>query len=146
MTPINVWICGLALVLGSGGVAGQSDSPWQKWVEEDVAQIIEPAEKKAYLALRDDAEREQFVKQFWARRDPTPGTEKNERKEEHYRRIAWTMSRYGPGGWKTEKGKTYILYGPPDEIESHPEKGYEQWLYKEIPGVGTKVIFEFGKR
>lgn len=146
MTRINVWICGLALVLGAGGAAGHGVSPWQKWVAEDVAHIIEPAEKKAYLALQDDAEREQFVKQFWARRDPTPGTEKNEMKEEHYRRIAWTMDKYGPGGWKTEKGKTYILYGPPDEIESHPAKGYEQWLYREVKGIGKRVIFEFGKR
>lgn len=128
------------------GLAGQAPSAWQKWMEADVVHIIRSEERKAYLALRDDAEREQFVKQFWARRDPTPGTEKNEAKEEHYRRIGWTVSRYGAEGWKTEKGRTYIRFGPPDEIESHSEKGYEQWLYKEIPGVGTKVIFEFGKR
>lgn len=134
------------VLLAALGLAGQGTSAWQKWVDEDVVHIIEPEEKKAYLSLRDDAEREEFVKQFWARRDPTPGTERNERKEEHYRRIAWTMDRFGAQGWKTEKGKTYIVFGPPDEIESHPARGYEQWMYHYLEGRGRNVVFTFGKR
>ncbi len=134
------------VLLAALGLAGQGTTAWQKWVDEDVAYVIRPEEKKAYLALRDDAEREQFVKQFWARRDPTPGTEKNEFKEEHYRRLGWVMGKYGPEGWKTEKGKTYVQYGPPDEIESHPAKGYEQWMYHYLEGRGKNVIFTFGKR
>ena len=143
-----VWPVAVLAVLT---LAGQAQTAYQAWVEEDVAHIIQPEEKKAYLALRDEAERQQFIVQFWERRDPTPGTAVNEAKEEHYRRIQWANERCKePGsnkpGWATDKGRTYIRFGPPDEIESHPEKGYEQWLYREIRGVGTKVIFEFGKR
>jgi GWxTD domain-containing protein len=137
------------VVLAVLTLAGQAKSAYQGWVNEDVAHIIQPEEKRAYLALRDDAERQQFIAQFWLRRDPTPGTAANEAKEEHYRRIQYANLRFKEGekaGWATEKGRTYIRFGPPDELESHPEKGYEQWLYREIPGVGTKVIFEFGKR
>lgn len=65
---------------------------------------------------------ESFIEQFWKRRDPTPDTERNEYREEHYRRIAYTnehFKTYIPG-WKTDRGRVYIMYGPPDEIESHP--------------------------
>jgi GWxTD domain-containing protein len=134
------------VVLAVLGLSGQVASPWMKWVEEDVVYIIRAEEKRAYLALKTDEERGQFVKQFWARRDPTPGTEKNEFKEEHYRRIAWVGDRIGYGEWRSEKGKTYIVYGPPDEIESHPSKGYEQWLYRYLEGRGRNVIFTFGKK
>jgi GWxTD domain-containing protein len=143
-----VWPVAVMAVLT---LAGQAQTAYQAWVNEDVVYIIQPEEKRAYLSLRDDAERQQFIAQFWERRDPTPGTPANEAKEEHYRRIQWANERcQEPGsskpGWTTEKGRTYIRFGPPDEIERHPAKGYEQWLYREIPGVGTKVIFEFGNR
>jgi len=120
------------------------------WLKEDVAYIIEAPERAAFQRLRTDAEREKFIEQFWQRRDPTPNTpHENEAREEHYRRIAYANERFpkdGTAGWKTEQGRTYIKFGPPDEIESHPRQGYEQWRYKEIPNVGTKVIFEFGER
>ena len=79
--------------------------------------------------------------------DPTPGTDTNEMKEEHYRRIAYSNDRFWEkgkeAGWRTERGRTYIVYGPPDEIESHPNDRYEKWLYKSISGVGARVTFEF---
>lgn len=130
-------------------MVAQVSKPYSMWLNEDVTYIIEPAERKRFESLRSDAEREQFIEQFWKRRDPTPATMENEAKEEHYRRIRYSNDRFkesGKAGWATEKGRTYIRFGPPEEIESHPERGYEHWLYKEIPGVGTRVIFEFGKR
>jgi GWxTD domain-containing protein len=100
----------------------QKASPWQKWLNEDVVYLISDQEKAAFERLKTDEERQQFVEQFWARRDPTPDTPENEFKEEHYRRIAYANNHFASKvpGWKTDRGRIYILYGPPDEIDSHP--------------------------
>jgi GWxTD domain-containing protein len=136
--------------------------PWKKWLNEDVVYIITDEEKTAFKRLKTDEERQQFVEQFWLRRDPTPDTEENEYKEEHYRRIAYANDHYASGipGWKTDRGMIYIKYGPPDEIDSHPSGGsyerpieegggetstypFEDWRYRYIDGVGTNIIIEF---
>jgi GWxTD domain-containing protein len=117
-------------------------TPYTKWLSEDVVYIIETPEKAAFERLQSDPERQKFIEQFWQRRGEAA-------KEEHYRRIQYANQRFKADttpGWRTEKGRTYIKFGPPDEIESHPRQGYEQWRYKEIPNVGSKVIFEFGER
>ncbi len=125
--------------------AAALETPYRKWVNEDVAYIITDEERAAFLRLQADPERERFVEQFWIRRDPTPGTVENEFKEEHYRRIAYANGHYASSipGWKTDRGRIYITFGPPDEIESHPAEGKEQWLYHMLPGIGTNVIIEF---
>ena len=125
--------------------------PYWHWLNEDVTYIIDDRERATFKGLQTDAEREKFIEQFWIRRDPTPGTIENEAKEEHYRRIAYANDHYESDipGWKTDRGRVYIVYGPPDEIESHPKGGngkaypYEQWLYHHIQGVGDNVIIEF---
>src|SRR5579875_3347044 len=136
--------------------------PWKKWLNEDVVYIITDEEKKAFKQLKTDDERQTFVENFWARCDPTPDTEENEYKEEHYRRIAYANDHFASGipGWKTDRGMIYIKYGPPDEIDSHPSGGsyqrpieegggetstfpFEDWRYRYIEGVGTNVIIEF---
>jgi GWxTD domain-containing protein len=136
--------------------------PWKKWMDEDVRYIITDEEKQGFKRLKTDEERQQFVEQFWLRRDPTPDTEENEYKEEHYRRIAYANDHYASGipGWKTDRGMIYIKYGPPDEIDSHPSGGsyerpieegggetstfpFEDWRYRYIEGVGTNQIIEF---
>ncbi len=124
---------------------------YRKWLNEEVVYIISDAERKAFKVLLTDQERAQFVEQFWLRRDPTPGTPENEFRDEHYRRIAYANSRFTVSipGWKTDRGRIYIQYGPPDEIESHPSGNastavpFEQWLYKYIEGIGSNVIVEF---
>ncbi|MFL6351722.1 MAG: GWxTD domain-containing protein [Bryobacteraceae bacterium] len=136
--------------------------PWKKWLNEDVVYIITDEEKQAFKRLRTDEERQQFVEQFWLRRDPTPDTEENEFKEEHYRRIAYANDHYASGipGWKTDRGMIYIKYGAADEVESHPSGGsyerpyeegggetstypFETWRYRYIDGIGTNIIIEF---
>jgi GWxTD domain-containing protein len=124
------------------------ESPYDKWLKVDVAYIIMDAERKAFSRLSTDDEREQFVEQFWLRRDPTPDTLENEYKEEHYRRIAYANERFASGfpGWKTDRGMIYIKHGPPDEIESHPSGGtypFERWRYRHLDGVGEDVVIEF---
>ena len=138
-------------------------TPYTKWVTEDVAYIITDDERNAFKRLQSDPEREHFIEQFWQRRDPTPATPENEFKEEHYRRIAYANQNYwhlNIPGWKTDRGRIYITYGPPDEKESHPSGGsyrrtplegggttstlpFEQWLYRRIDGVGSNIVIEF---
>lgn len=138
------------------------EGPYRKWMNEDVGYIITDEERKAFKNMSTDEERQQFVEQFWLRRDPTPDTVENEFKEEHYRRIAYANERYASGipGWKTDRGRIYITFGPPDEIESHPSGGtyerpieegggttstfpFEKWRYRWIEGIGTDVNIEF---
>jgi GWxTD domain-containing protein len=138
------------------------ETPYKKWLNEDVGYIITDEERKAFSRLATDEERQSFVEGFWLRRDPTPDTEENEFKEEHYRRIAYANEHYASGipGWKTDRGKIYIMYGPADEVESHPSGGsyerpieegggetstypFEKWRYRYIEGVGTDVNLEF---
>ena len=135
---------------------------FRKWLDEDVAYIITSEERAAYKALKTDEEREQFIEQFWLRRDPTPDTVENEFKEDHYARIAYANERYASGipGWKTDRGRIYILYGKPAEVESHASGGnyerpiqegggttstfpFEIWRYRYIEGIGNEVILEF---
>jgi GWxTD domain-containing protein len=123
-------------------------TPWQKWVREDVAYIITNAERTAFNNLTTDAEREYFIEQFWLRRDPTPGTPANEFKDEHYRRIAYANQQFTDAhldGWKSDRGRIYITYGPPDEIDSHTSEvpRWERWKYRFIEGIGQNVILEF---
>src|SRR5260370_33583923 len=135
---------------------------YKKWLDEDVRWIITDQEKSAFMQLSNDEERDQFIEGFWQRRDPTPDTEENEFKEEHYRRIAYANEHYAAGlpGWKTDRGRTYIVFGPADEIESHPSGGsyerpmeegggqtstfpFETWRYRYIEGIGQEVMIEF---
>jgi GWxTD domain-containing protein len=123
---------------------------YKRWLNEDVIYIITKEEKEAFLDLKSDEERQHFIDQFWARRNPDPGSKDNTFKEEHYRRLAYANRRFASGipGWKTDRGRIYIMYGRPDEIESHLQRGegefpYELWFYRHIEGIGDKVTVEF---
>ena len=135
---------------------------YKKWLNEDVVWIITDEERAAFKQLSNDEERDNFIEAFWQRRDPTPDTEENEYKEEHYRRIAYANEHFAAGipGWKTDRGRIYIMYGPPDENDSHPSGGsyerpidegggetstfpFEDWRYRYIEGIGQEVIIEF---
>ena len=162
-----VLMASTAMLLSAWHVnAGQTDNkvdgPWQKWLNEDVVYIISDEEKAAFERQKTDKERQHFVEEFWARRDPTPETPANEYKEEHYRRIAYANSHfaYAPDnlpGWQTDRGRVYIKFGPPDEIDSHPAGGgydrpaseggghvttypFEDWRYSHFEGVGSLTI------
>jgi GWxTD domain-containing protein len=135
---------------------------YKKWLDQDVAWIITDEERSAFKQLSNDEERDQFIEAFWQRRDPTPDTIENEFKEEHYRRIAYANEHFAAGipGWKSDRGRMYIMYGPADEIESHPSGGsyerpmeegggststypFEDWRYRYLEGIGQEVIIEF---
>ena len=135
---------------------------YKKWLDEDVRYIITDEERAAFKQLSNDEERDNFIEAFWARRDPTPDTVENEYKEEHYARIAYANEHFAAGipGWKTDRGRMYIMYGKPDEIDSHPSGGtyerpmeegggetstypFETWRYRYLEGVGQEIIIEF---
>ena len=137
-------------------------TPYKKWLEEEVPYIITDEERSAFLQLQTNEEREQFIEAFWQRRDPTPDTVENEFKEEHYRRIAYANERFSSGipGWRTDRGRIYIIWGPPDEIESHSAGstynrpmsegggqttvyGFDDWTYHYMEGIGQNITIEF---
>lgn len=137
-------------------------SVYKRWLDEDVRWIITDEERKTFNALKTDDEREQFIEQFWLRRDPDPDTDTNEYREEYYQRIAYANEKFTSGipGWKTDRGRIYIMFGKPDEIESHPSGGsydrptwegggttstypFEIWWYRYLEGVGSDIEIEF---
>jgi GWxTD domain-containing protein len=138
------------------------DSTYRQWLNEDVTYIISPDERNAFLQLDTNEEREQFIEQFWLRRSSNPDLPDNDFKEEHYRRIAYANEHYASGipGWKTDRGRMYIMWGPADEVESHPTGGtydrpmaegggstttypWETWRWRYLEGIGENIILEF---
>jgi GWxTD domain-containing protein len=135
---------------------------YKKWLDQDVRWIITDDERKAFMQLSNNEERDQFIEAFWQRRNPNPDSEDNEFKDEHYRRIEYANEHFAAGkpGWMTDRGRIYIVYGPADEIDSHPSGGtyerpmeegggetstypFEDWRYRYIEGIGQEVIIEF---
>lgn len=146
----------------------EMESAYKKWISGPIGYIITPEERSAFKKLSTDDEREQFIEQFWERRNPNPGSPENEFKEEFYRRIAYANEHYASGipGWRTDRGRIYIMYGPPDEQDNHDSGGtyiaqpnetpylgpgsnqmttypFEDWYYHYIPGIGENVKLEF---
>src|SRR2546427_374256 len=137
------------------------DSAYKQWLTEDVTYIISPDERNAFLQLDTNEEREQFIEQFWLRRSSNPDLPENDFKEEHYRRIAYANEHFASGipGWRTDRGRMYIMWGPADEIESHPTGGtydrpmeegggststypWETWRWRYLSDIGEDVIME----
>jgi GWxTD domain-containing protein len=135
---------------------------YKKWVDEDVRWIITDQELQAFKSLSNDEERDQFIENFWLRRNPNPDSPENEFREEHYARIAYSNDHFAAGkpGWRTDRGHIYIAYGKPDNIDSHPSGGsydrpmeegggststfpFEIWHYRYLEGIGENVDIEF---
>lgn len=138
------------------------EAVYKRWLDEDVRWIINDEERNIFKALKTDDEREQFIEQFWLRRDPDPDTDVNEYREDYYTRIAYANEHFTSGipGWRTDRGRIYIMFGPPDEKESHPSGGsydrptwegggststypFEIWWYRHLDSVGSDVEIEF---
>ena len=135
---------------------------YRTWLNEEVPYIISEDEKKAFLTLSNDEERDAFIEAFWQRRNPNPDSPENEYREEHYRRIAYANEHFAAGkpGWKTDRGHIYIAFGPADDIEAHPSGGlyertpeegggttstfpFETWHYRYLEGIGENIDLEF---
>jgi len=137
-------------------------TPYKKWLSEDITYIITDTERRAFLQLQTNEERENFIEEFWQRRNPDPDSVDNPVKEEHYRRIAYANEHFASGvaGWRTDRGRIYIMYGKPDDLESHTQGenyerpldqgggetktyAFEDWTYHYIEGIGENVELEF---
>ena len=136
---------------------------YDRWLNQDAVHIISKEERAAFLALKTDEERMEFIEQFWYRRNPDPASEENLFQSEHYRRIAYANENFGTKdkfGWQTDRGHVYIVYGTPDSVDAHPvgssdarttEEGhgfadgypFELWNYKYLEGVGANVQLAF---
>lgn len=158
----------LSFLLGAAPavqVSSEDRDYFAKWLNEDVVYLITDEEKAVFQSLSTPEEKENFIEEFWRRRDPTPGTAANEFKEEHYRRIAYANEHFTSGipGWKTDRGRVYILFGPPDEINAYSGGGtylrpyyegggatqtfpFEKWWYRHVEGVGDNLEYEFVDR
>jgi hypothetical protein len=145
-----------------GRALKELDAQYKQWLNEDVVYIISPAERQQFLQLGTNEEREQAIEQFWLRRSGNPDLPENDFKEEHYRRIAYANEHFASGipGWRTDRGRTYIIWGPADEVDSHPTGGtydrpmnegggststypWEMWRYRYLEGIGNNVEIEF---
>ena len=135
---------------------------YKTWVEQDVRWIITDQELAAFKHLSNDEERDQFIENFWLRRNPNPDSPDNEYREEHYARIAYANEHFAAGkqGWRTDRGHIYIAFGKPDSIDSHPSGGnyerpteegggntstfpFEVWHYRYLEGIGDNIDIEF---
>jgi len=167
----------LAVLLFASGLAAaqQKPSPDEKprkvkqelkkayvqWID-DVDPILTQAERDAWKKLATDDEREKFIEDFWRARDPDPDTEENEFKTEYFERVAYANEHFSSGkpGRLTDRGRIYIKFGKPDDVESHPAGGayerpsyegggststypFEKWFYRYIPNVRSGVELEF---
>jgi len=122
---------------------------YKDWLEKDVVYIITPKEKEVFLQFESDKERDVFIEAFWKQRDPTPGTPENEFKQEHYQRIAYANKYFGREttrpGWQTDRGRIYIILGPPLDIGRHDVESYVHpariWSYEGKPEFGLPSHF-----
>jgi GWxTD domain-containing protein len=154
---VVVLLTGMTATAQKPGSRNEKDS-FKKWLDEDVVYIITKEELTAAKRLSTPEEQDSFIRTFWERRDPTPGTLANEYREEHYRRIEVANERFttATDGWRTDRGKIYIRFGEPSNIdrndsagsttmrsgENHMTVPFETWEYRNIPGIGyVKVTF-----
>jgi GWxTD domain-containing protein len=143
-------------------IRGELHGVYKKWVDEDVHWIITDQELQAFKSLSNDEERDQFIENFWLRRNPNPDSPENEYKDEYYARIAYANEHFAAGkpGWRTDRGHIYIAFGKPDSIDSHPSGGsyerpqeegggetstfpFEVWHYRYLEGIGDNIDIEF---
>lgn len=125
------------------------DDDSRAWLEEEVVYIITPEEKDVFLSLETKEERDRFIEAFWHRRDPNPATLENEAMVEHYRRLEHAVRVLGRDatvpGWKTDRGKYYIILGEPADIQRYD--GYnelvetELWIYNGDTSAGLPARF-----
>ena len=165
LKAMSSWLVPLSLVVLCTGVLGftesgdtttasdrQNQTVYQRWLDEDIRWIVTPEERDAFIKLSKDEERDRFVEQFWLRRDPTPATAENEFKEEHYRRMAYANLHFAASvpGWRTDRGRSYIVNGPPSAVKMQSSRDDEGsirptllWHYHSLAEPGKDFDLRF---
>jgi GWxTD domain-containing protein len=126
----------------------------RRFLDEEAVYIITDSERRGFLALGTEAERDDFIARFWQVRDPIPETAVNELREEHFKRLHEANDRFRESrpGWMTERGRTYITLGPPRDVMSYPSTTelfpLEIWYYYnlDIPRFPAALQLMFFKR
>lgn len=142
-------------------VVQETEDYYARWLNRDAVYIISAEEAAVFSKLTTEEEKAAFVEQFWTRRDPSPTTSENEFKTEHYRRIQYANEHFASGyeGWRTDRGRIYIMFGPPDQIEEHHGGRYDRpyyegggstaafpfqiWRYRHLQSIGDDIEIEF---
>jgi GWxTD domain-containing protein len=155
---ISVACLGLVFVIGSAFASAgpllffEQKLPlapkYKAWLAEEVVYIITTKEREIFQKLESDEDRDRFIEEFWKARDPTPGTPRNEFRDEHYRRIEFANKTFGRGlpfqGWRTQRGRIYIILGPPVDVqrfESGEIYPIELWYFQGNPALGQAPFF-----
>ena len=148
----------LAFFTAFAGAADRSKNlppRYRHWVNEEVNYIIGSDERKQFLDLKSDSERDRFIDNFWRSVNPTPTASNNPYKDEHYRRLAYANEHYGnyeaQDGWRTDQGRIYITLGPPKQVVTYPAarnvRPIEIWFYQtQTPALPPYFNILFYKR
>jgi len=149
--PALIGCAAACLVLAGAAGAEKTRLPekYQKWLDEEVLYIVTPLERDVFFKLQTDRERDLFIEAFWKQRDPTPSTPLNEAKNEHYRRLNYVNKYFGRSagkpGYKTDRGRFYLLLGEPNDIQRFESKTMiypaEVWFYQNKEGFGLPTGF-----
>jgi len=135
-------LCVVMLGACASGKQNISQDPYYESFFEKARLIMTDEEIAIYKQLPDLKSKDEFIDEFWSKRDPFPETPENENKIEFERRITyanrWFRENRGPGrGWNTQRGRILLQLGEPDnrylnELLNNPSiKGYERWIYYE---------------
>ncbi|HEU5408357.1 MAG TPA: GWxTD domain-containing protein [Nitrospira sp.] len=143
------FLFGSVLLLGQSAPQAHLSPEYKKWVTDDVRWIITTQERQDFIRLTSNQDRDRFIAAFWERRNPNPHSTVNAFKEEHYRRLAFANQHFAAGkaGFKTDRGRIYVVYGPPDSIVARPATSVsapiEVWSYHHMKGGGDEVHLKF---
>ena len=146
----------LATIAGSSGLLAARDGavdPTKEWDEGPVRYLMTRSESHRFRSLETAPERVAFIRTFWERRDPDPRTPQNEARLGFWQRVAEANAQFtgsGKPGWKTDRGKIYILLGPPDDIEKDEHydtgrrdlgaRGMMRWIYYGLANSSNRVV------
>jgi len=136
---LAAWV---ALAMAGAASAVPRKESLRQWLDGPVHYLVDATEIKEFKSFKTDADRSSFIERFWRRRDPSPATLVNEYRQLFWNRVKEADEKFldSPGpGWMTDRGKIYILYGPPDEVKEDPNatagtgetdgKGLIRWVY-----------------
>jgi GWxTD domain-containing protein len=131
-----------ALVFWVPGSAKERKESLSKWLDGPIHYLVDSAEIKEFKAQKTDKDRADFIERFWRRRDPTANTLVNEYRQLFWNRVKEANEKFLDSpkpGWQTDRGRIYILYGPPDEMKEDPNakatsevgdsRGLIRWVY-----------------
>jgi GWxTD domain-containing protein len=152
----SLLLAGMAVFIGQepnlDDIRNNLDVYLNRWADEYVSYIITDSERRVFSSLPTSDEKLVFIESFWERRDPTPETPENEFREQYAARFGYANAQFRAGrpGWKTDRGRIFILLGPPSYIDRNPmgrtstERPSEVWTYMSLKHPDLPSSLEVG--